>query len=166
LCTVVQRHGGWVERFTGDGICATFGAMQACDEHAERACHAALALRTQTEIASAALRSRRDVGLTVRIGINTGEVAFGIIGEGPTSQFATLGHDVGLAQRMESLATPGSILLTERVAARVRSGFVLRPLGGVTVKGSTDRLRAFELVTARSRTVSAVASRVRVAPAT
>ena len=107
LCDGVHRFEGTVDKFTGDGIMALFGAPVAHEDHAQRACWAALTL--QRELAAYATEVRRAEGLSfsVRMGINSGEVVVGQIGEDLRVEYTAVGHTVGLAQRMESLAEPG-----------------------------------------------------------
>jgi class 3 adenylate cyclase/tetratricopeptide (TPR) repeat protein len=131
----VVRFGGTVDKFTGDGIMAIFGAPRSYEDHARRACAAALALRAATT----------ELGLAVRLGLNSGEAVVGGIGDEGQLEYTALGHTVGLAQRMESLAEPGTAFLTESTARLVRSHFSLRDLGFVAVKGSSEPMRAWAL---------------------
>jgi class 3 adenylate cyclase len=97
---VVRRYGGTVDKFTGDGIMAVFGAPVALEDHAFRACLAALEIQ------------RSDGGaLQLRVGLNSGEVVAGEIGSGPGS-YTAIGEQVGMAQRMESVAPPGGVMLS------------------------------------------------------
>ena len=107
LCSGVHRFEGTVDKFTGDGIMALFGAPIGHEDHAQRACYAALHL--QRELASYAAEMRRTEGLnlSVRMGLNSGEVVVGAIGEDLAMAYTAVGHTVGLAQRMEQLAAAG-----------------------------------------------------------
>ena len=107
LCEGVHRFEGTVDKFTGDGIMALFGAPIAHEDHARRACYAALHL--QRELAGYAAELRRSEGLSfsVRMGLNSGEVVVGAIGEDLAMAYTAVGHTVGLAQRMEQLADAG-----------------------------------------------------------
>src|SRR5690349_12001600 len=100
LCDGVHRLEGTVDKFTGDGIMALFGAPIAHEDHAQRACFAALHL--QKELANYATELRRERGLSfsVRMGINSGEVVVGMIGDDLDMTYTAIGHTVGLAQRM------------------------------------------------------------------
>jgi adenylate cyclase len=138
----VVRFGGTVDKFTGDGIMALFGAPVSQEDHARRACAAALALRGATA----------GLGLAVRLGLNSGEVVVGGIGDEGRPEYTALGHTVGLAQRMEALAESGTALVTEHTARLVRGHFALRELGPVAVKGSSEPVRAFVLEAAVRRT--------------
>ncbi|MGQ0465271.1 MAG: adenylate/guanylate cyclase domain-containing protein [Sporichthyaceae bacterium] len=135
----VETFGGTVDKFTGDGIMAVFGAPVAQEDHARRAGHAALRLVEQARAYSLTLRQ----GLTVavRVGLNSGEVVAGSVGE----TFTALGHAVGLAQRMETNAAPDSVCVSARTAAILDAGFALTDLGPVEVKGASQPIRAFRL---------------------
>ena len=142
----VHRFEGTVNQYTGDGIMALFGAPIAHEDHAQRACYAALHLQR----AAPALRGRdasreRGLNFSVRMGLNSGEVVVGKIGDDLRMDYTAQGHTVGLAARMEQIADPGKALLTGRTAKLV-SGYVqLRDLGETRIKGLSDPLRVFEL---------------------
>ncbi len=104
--TVVQRYGGTVDKFTGDGIMAVFGAPVALEDHAFRACLAALGLQEAAQRLAIDVRDRDDVDLRLRVGLNSGQVIAGEIGSGPLG-YTAIGEQVGLAQRMESVAPDG-----------------------------------------------------------
>jgi len=112
----VERFEGFVDKFTGDGIMALFGAPIAHEDHAQRACYAALYLRDSLKKYAAELKRNRDIRFAVRIGINSGEVVVGRIGDDLRMDYTAQGHIVGLAQRMEQLADPGTIYLAEATA--------------------------------------------------
>ena len=115
---VVQRYQGIVDKFTGDGLMALFGAPVALEDHALRACISALEIQSVTkELASEVLR-RDGVGLQIRVGLNSGEVVAGEIRSGP-GQYTAVGHPVGIAQRMQAAAPPGGILCSLSTARLV-----------------------------------------------
>jgi class 3 adenylate cyclase/tetratricopeptide (TPR) repeat protein len=145
LCDGVHRFEGTVDKFTGDGIMALFGAPIAHEDHAQRACYAALHL--QGELAEYAGELRRSQGLnfSVRMGLNSGEVVVGSVGEDLRLDYTAVGHTVGLAQRMETLAEPGKVYLTDHTASLVSGFFRLEDLGEFDVKGSREALRVYEL---------------------
>jgi class 3 adenylate cyclase len=152
LAAAVEEFEGTVDKFTGDGIMAVFGAPVAQEDHAQRACYAAL--RMLEEVAEYAAELRRDPGLnfSTRIGINSGEVVAGTLGAG--SDWTAIGHPVGLAQRMEALAEPGRAYLTESTAALVEGYLELNDLGEFAIKGASRPVRVHELAgigSARSR---------------
>src|SRR2546430_1194225 len=140
----IHRFEGTVNQFTGDGVMALFGAPIAHEDHARRACHAALHLVDELRRFTGALRAR-GLEFSVRMGLNSGEVVVGKIGDDLRMDYTAQGHTVGLAQRMEQLAEPGRAYLTEHTAALVRGYFRLRDLGAFTVKGVRAPVRAHEL---------------------
>src|SRR4051812_20349056 len=103
----VRRFEGTVDKFTGDGIMALFGAPIAHEDHAPRACFAALHIGELVSEYATELRRARGFNFSVRIGINSGEVIAGAIGEEGKPEYTAVGYTVGLAQRMEALAEPG-----------------------------------------------------------
>ena len=138
LAEGVRKYGGTVDKFTGDGIMALFGAPVAQEDHARRACHAAWHLTKAIESYSEELRRTQNVRLDVRLGLNSGEVVVGRVGDDMTLDPTALGHTVGLAQRMEALAEPGKAYLTAQTARLVDGWFGLRDVGPTQVKGSRD----------------------------
>jgi class 3 adenylate cyclase/tetratricopeptide (TPR) repeat protein len=145
LAEGVHRFEGTVDKFTGDGIMALFGAPLAQEDHAQRACYAALHLRDRVSEFASDLRRSDGLSMSLRIGLNSGEVIVGTIGEDLELDYTAVGHTVGLAQRMESLAEPGKVFLTEHTAALVRGWFDFTELGRFDIKGVPDRLDVFEL---------------------
>jgi class 3 adenylate cyclase len=99
---VVRQYGGTMEKFTGDGLMALFGAPVALEDHAIRACLAALAIQEETNRLAAEVQRRDGVDLRLRVGLNSGRVVAGEIGPGVWG-YAAIGEQVGLAQRMESV---------------------------------------------------------------
>lgn len=153
LADTVTRFEGTVDKFTGDGIMAIFGAPVAHEDHARRACYAALQMLDDVAEYAAELRRERGLNFSTRIGINSGEVVAGAIGE-DSGSYTAIGHTVGLAQRMEALAEPGRAYLTEHAAALARGFLDLRDLGEFEIKGASRPVRVFELAgvgEARSR---------------
>jgi class 3 adenylate cyclase/tetratricopeptide (TPR) repeat protein len=153
LAETVTRFEGTVDKFTGDGIMAIFGAPIAHEDHARRACYAALQMLDDVAEYAAELRRAKGLNFSTRIGINSGEVITGAIGEGGGA-YTAIGHTVGLAQRMEALAEPGKAYLTENTAELARGFLDLRDLGEFEIKGASRPVEVFELVgvgQARSR---------------
>nr|MDP9277442.1 AAA family ATPase [Actinomycetota bacterium] len=150
----VRRFEGTVDKFTGDGIMALFGAPIAHEDHAARACFAALHIRKLVSEYAGELRRAKGLNFSVRIGINSGEVVAGTIGEDDEPEYTAVGHTVGLAQRMEALAEPGKAYLTEHAAKLAHGYLQLEDLGEFEVKGASRPIRVFELIgagSARSR---------------
>ena len=144
LAEGVRRFGGTVDKFTGDGIMALFGAPIAQEDHARRACHAAWQLTSAVAAYAEQLRLQ-NVDLHVRLGLNSGEVVVDRVGGDLRLDPTALGHTVGLAQRMETLAEPGRVYLSEHTARLVQGWFRLADLGPVAVKGVREALRVFVL---------------------
>jgi adenylate cyclase len=131
---VVSRYGGTVDKFTGDGIMAVFGAPVSLEDHAFRACLAALEIqRTVGEL------------LELRIGLNSGQVIAGEIGS-VAGSYTTIGAQVGLAQRMESVAPPGGVMLSESTARLVEQIAVLGKPELVHIKGAQEPVPAQQLL--------------------
>jgi class 3 adenylate cyclase/tetratricopeptide (TPR) repeat protein len=145
LAEGVHRFEGTVNQFTGDGIMALFGAPLAHEDHARRACYAALHLRDQLRGYAEELKRTAGLRFSVRMGLNSGEVVVGKIGDDLRMDYTAQGHTVGLAQRMEQLADPGTAYLTEHTAALVDGFFQLRDLGGFQVKGVREQLHVYQL---------------------
>jgi class 3 adenylate cyclase/tetratricopeptide (TPR) repeat protein len=145
LAEGVHRFEGTVVQFTGDGVMALFGAPLAHEDHAQRACWAALHLAEELRRYAQQLRREGGLDFAVRLGLNSGEVVVGKIGDDLRMDYTAQGHTVGLAQRMEQLAETGRIYLTEHTAALVSGLFRLEDLGHFTVKGASERLRVYEL---------------------
>jgi adenylate cyclase len=145
LCEGVHRFDGTVDKFTGDGIMALFGAPVAHEDHAQRACYSALHLQDELAAYSADLRREKGLNFSIRMGINSGEVVVGGIGDDLEMEYTAIGHTVGLAQRMESLAEPGKIYLTRYTAALVAGYLALNELGEFQVKGVSHPLDVHEL---------------------
>ncbi len=141
----VHRFEGTVNQYTGDGIMALFGAPIAHEDHAQRACYAALRLRDELRRYGDELRVSRGLSLSCRIGLNSGEVVVGKIGDDLRMDYTAQGHTVNLAARMEGLAEPGKVFLTGETGKLVGDYFTLRSLGDTEVKGAAAPLAIFEL---------------------
>ena len=132
--TVVQRYGGTVDKFTGDGIMAVFGAPVALEDHALRACLAALGVQEGGKRLAADVRDRDGVDLHLRVGLNSGEVIAGEIGSGPFG-YTAIGEQVGMAQRMESAAPADGVVLSASTARLVDGTAVLGEEELIQIKG-------------------------------
>ena len=142
---VVQRYGGGSVEYTGDGLMALFGAPIALEDHAFRACLAALAIQEEANRLAADVRRRDDVALRLRVGLNSGRVIAGEIGSGSLGYAAT-GEPVGYAQRMESVAPPGGVMLSESTARLVEHTVMLAEPEWVRIKGADEPVCARRLV--------------------
>jgi class 3 adenylate cyclase len=141
----VHRFEGTVNQYTGDGIMALFGAPITHEDHAQRACWAGLHLQESLRAYADELRRTRGLNFSVRLGLNSGDVVVGQIGDDLRMDYTAQGHTVGLAQRTEQLAEAGRAYLTEHTAALVRDYFRLRDLGAFTLKGVRHPVHIHEL---------------------
>ena len=133
--TVVQRYGGTVDKFTGDGIMAVFGAPIALEDHALRACRAALDIQKNVHSLEEEVEHRDHVALQLRVGLNSGGVITGEIGTGPLS-YTAVGEQVGMAERMEAVAPPGGVMVSESTARLVENVAILGDPELVHIKGT------------------------------
>jgi class 3 adenylate cyclase len=147
---VVQRFGGTVDKFTGDGIMAIFGAPMALEDHAIRACLAALGVQEEAKRLAVELRERDDIHLQLRVGLNSGQVIAGEIGAGPFG-YTAFGEQVGMAQRMESVAPPGGVMLSASTARLVDGAAALGECELVQIKGVDAPVPAQRLLAMRER---------------
>lgn len=148
MSDAVHASGGRVRAFTGDGILAVFGRPGLGDDHAQRACEAALAVREAIRGPAAELRRDHGLELSIRIGINSGELITGTIGTGYRRCCSVTGYAVALAKRMEALAEPDSICLSENTTGLLGAAVEIRSLGAHEVKGAPKPVRVFQLVPA------------------
>ncbi len=142
---VVTRYGGTVDKFTGDGIMAIFGAPVALEDHAFRACLAALDLQKEAEQLAVEIEHHDGLPFRLRVGLNSGQVITGDITSSPTS-YTAVGEQVGLAQRMESVAPPGGVMLSESTANLVEETVELGDPERVHVKGAQAPVPARRLL--------------------
>jgi class 3 adenylate cyclase len=146
----VYRFEGIVTQLSGDGVMALFGAPIAHEDAPQRAVWAGIAIRDALAHFNAQLEAERGISLPARIGINTGPVVVGTVGNDLKMDYTAIGDTTNLASRLESLARPGTILISEPTARMVRGFFVLNEVGPLTVKGKSEPVVAFEGVAARS----------------
>ena len=160
MMEAVHRFEGTVNQVLGDGIMALFGAPIAHEDHALRACYAALALQTAIRPYAEEVRRAQGMVLQLRVGLNSGEVVVRAIGNDLHMDYSAVGQHTHLAARMEQLATPGTILLTAATWRLVEGLVRVQALGAVPVKGLTAPVEAFELVgvTALRRRLQAAAA--------
>jgi class 3 adenylate cyclase/tetratricopeptide (TPR) repeat protein len=141
----VHRFEGTVNQYTGDGIMALFGAPIAHEDHAQRACYAALRLAQDLRGYANELRLRQGLSFSVRMGLNSGEVVVGKIGDDLRMDYTARGHTVGLAARMEQLAEPGKVYLTEHTGTLVSGYFELENLGQFDIPGARESAGVYAL---------------------
>jgi class 3 adenylate cyclase/predicted ATPase len=149
MMDAVHRYEGTVNQVMGDGIMALFGAPIAHEDHAVRACYAALHMQETVKHYAIDVQRTHGVPLHIRVGLNTGEVVVRAIGSDLHMDYTAVGQTTHLAARMEQMALPGSILITAEVL-RVAEGYVrVQPLGPVPVKGLRDPITVYEVVGAQ-----------------
>ena len=154
---VVKRYGGTVDKFTGDGIMAVFGAPVALEDHAVRACLAALGVQEEAKRLADDIHNRDGIDLWVRVGLNSGQVIAGEIGSGSFG-YTTIGEQVGMAQRMESVAPPGGVMLSASTARLVEGAATLSDPELVQIKGAEEPVPARRLLSVSDRDRSVAAS--------
>jgi class 3 adenylate cyclase len=161
MMEAVHRYEGTVSNLMGDGIMALFGAPLAHEDHAVRACYAALRMQEAVKRYAEGVRRTEGVPIQIRVGLNSGEVVVGAIGNDLKMDYTAIGQTVHLASRMEQMATPGSILMTAD-ALQLAEGYVrVKPLGRAAVKGMSAPVEVYEVTgagAARTR-LQAAASR-------
>src|SRR5712691_10428136 len=150
LMAAVHRYEGTVNQVMGDGIMALFGAPLAHEDHAVRACYAALAMQEALRRYSAEVRRTHGVEVQIRVGLNSGEVVVRAIGNDLHMDYSAIGQTTNLAARMEQLAAPGSILLTTATLRLAEEMVQVKPLGPTPVRGLRQPLEVFELMGAGS----------------
>src|SRR5215471_19212014 len=146
MVDAVHRFEGTVNRVHGDGIMALFGAPLAHEDHAVRACYAALALQEAIKRYAERVRREHGVLLQARMGLNSGEVVIREIGSDLHVEYDAVGLTTHLAARMEQLAAPGTVQLAPATLALVEGYVQVRSLGPVPVKGLTAPIEVFELL--------------------
>ncbi len=147
---VVKRYSGTVDKFTGDGIMALFGAPMAMEDHAVRACLTALGIQEEANLLAVEVHARDGVNLRLRVGLNSGQVIAGEIGSGPFG-YTAVGEQVGLAQRMESAAPAGGVMLSASTARLVEGIATLGESQHVRIKGADQPVPARQLLSIGER---------------
>ena len=160
MMEAVHRYEGTVNQVMGDGIMALFGAPLAHEDHAVRACYAALRMQEAVARHAETVRTEHGVRVRIRVGLNSGEVVVRAIGSDLRMDYTAVGQTTHLAARMEQLADPGTTLLTAETLG-LAEGFVqVTPLGPMAVKGLPGSVEVYELAG-----ISTVGSRLQAAAA-
>jgi class 3 adenylate cyclase/tetratricopeptide (TPR) repeat protein len=146
----VHRFEGTINQYTGDGVMALFGAPIAHEDSPRRAVHAALGIQRAIRDVAQALQAERGLSLEMRIGINTGLVVVGKIGDDLRMDYTAVGDTTNLAARLQQMAQPGSVVISAATHQHVAGFFDTRDLGERPVKGRAPVL-AFEVLRPRSR---------------
>src|SRR3989475_4444829 len=160
MMEAIHRYEGTVNQVMGDGIMALFGAPVSHEDHAVRACHAALRMQETVGWYADELRRSQGIDVQIRVGLNSGEVVVRAIDSDLHMDYSAIGQTTHLAARMEQLARPGTALMTKDTL-RLAEGYIeVRPLGPVPVRGLAETIEVFEIVRAgavRSRLQAAAA---------
>src|SRR5947207_1163027 len=147
MMEAVHRYEGYVAQSTGDGIFAFFGAPIAHEDHTQRALYAALRMQEEIKRYADELRREKGVVIEARVGLNTGEVVVRSIRKDDLhTDYVPIGHSTGLAARMENLATPGSILVSEHTHKLIDGYFECKSLGAAQVKGVSEPIKIYEVL--------------------
>ncbi|PWT82816.1 MAG: hypothetical protein C5B58_07570, partial [Acidobacteria bacterium] len=147
MIDAVHRYEGHVAQSTGDGIFALFGAPVAHEDHPQRALHAARRMQEDLKRYADRLRERGQPPLSVRVGVNSGEVVVRSIQTSDThTEYTPIGHSISLAARLQTLAAPGSVVVGESVQKFVEGYFQLKALGASRIKGVSEPVNVYEVI--------------------
>ncbi len=147
MMDAVHRYEGYVAQSTGDGIFAFFGAPIAHEDHPQRALYAALLMQEEMSRYAEKLRLEKGTNIEIRVGVNTGEVVLRAIRKDDLhTDYTPVGHSTSLASRMESLATGGSIVVSEHTYKLIEGYFQCKPLGAAQVKGVSEPVQIYEVL--------------------
>src|SRR5262249_4327804 len=145
MMEAVHRYEGTVNQVMGDGVMALFGAPVAHEDHAVRACYAALRMQESVKEYAKAARHAHGASVQIRVGLNSGDVIVRAIGSDLRMDYTAVGQTTHLAARMEQLAAPGTIVVTPSTRARVEGLVAVTSLGPVPIKGLPEPLEVFEV---------------------
>ena len=147
MMNAVYRYEGYVAQALGDGIFAFFGAPIAREDHARRALYAALSMQEQMKAYGTRLMQEHGLpAMQIRVGINTGEVVVrSIATDEQRADYVPVGHSTGLAARIENVAAPGSVVVSEATHRLTEGYFEFRSLGSIPLKGVTNNVKLFEV---------------------
>jgi class 3 adenylate cyclase len=147
MIEAVRRYDGYVVQSTGDGIFALFGAPVAHEDHPQRALHTAIRMQEEMRRFAERLRAEKGINLQVRVGANVGEVVVrSIQTDERHAEYTPIGHSTSLASRLQTLANPGSIAISERLGRLVEGYFKLKALGPARIKGSRELVNVYEVI--------------------
>src|SRR6056297_3473540 len=146
LMDEIHKYEGTINQFTGDGVMALFGAPVAHEDHAQRACHAALAIQKGISAYGETIKKNYGSGFEIRIGLNTGPVIVGAIGDDLRMDYTAVGDTANMASRMESLAEAGTVLTSANTHKTALDFFHFEPLGEIRIKGKEAPQQAFKLI--------------------
>jgi len=150
----VHHYEGTIDKFTGDGVMALFGAPIAQEDHPFRAASAALGIQRSLKEYGEELKNDRGIDLKMRIGINTGLVVVGSIGNDLSMDYTAMGDTINLASRLETLAEPGTILISENTYRLIKDKFNTKSRGKLQVKGKKSPIKAYRVLSSASSTAA------------
>jgi class 3 adenylate cyclase/tetratricopeptide (TPR) repeat protein len=148
LMDEIHKYEGTINQFTGDGVMALFGAPVAHEDHAQRACYAALSIQKAMGEYGDKIGKDTGVEFRMRVGLNSGPVIVGAIGDDLRMDYTAVGDTTNLGSRMEGMARPGAVLVSGNTHRLVREFFEFESLGKIEVKGKKEPQEAFELIKA------------------
>src|SRR5437879_773781 len=154
LVRPIQRYEGTVEKYMGDAVMAVFGAPISHEDDAERTVRAAVEMQRALTLLNDWLEREHGLRLALRVGISSGEVVSGLLASDVQPAYTVVGDTVNTAQRLESIATPGEIVVgptTYRLAGRA---FDFEPLGAMTLKGKAQTVKAYRVVRPKDESVA------------
>ena len=146
LMDEIHRYEGTINQFTGDGVMALFGAPVAHEDHALRACHAALSIQKALAEYAEKIAKEYRVSFAMRIGVNSGPVIVGAIGDDLRMDYTAVGDTTNLAARMQNAAKPGMVLLSDHTRRLIKEYFDIKPIGKLALKGKEAPQEAFALI--------------------
>ncbi|MBT4643287.1 MAG: AAA family ATPase [Deltaproteobacteria bacterium] len=146
LMDEIHRYEGTINQFTGDGVMALFGAPLAHEDHVQRACHAALSVQKISAAYGEKVKHDHNVDFKMRIGLNSGPVVVGSIGNDLRMDYTAIGDTVNLASRMEGTADAGNIRVTAHTYRLAQYFFKFKPLGKIQIKGKEAFQEAYQLL--------------------
>lgn len=146
LMDEIHKFEGTINQFTGDGVMALFGAPVAHEDHAQRACKAALAIQGAVVEYGKKIIENFRIEFNMRIGLNSGPVVVGAIGDDLRMDYTAVGDTTNLAMRMESMTEPGNIQISENTYRLIKAYFDCEDLGSVSVKGKEEPQRTYKLI--------------------
>ncbi|MFC1896611.1 adenylate/guanylate cyclase domain-containing protein [Thermodesulfobacteriota bacterium] len=146
LMDEIHKYEGTINQFTGDGVMSLFGAPVAHEDHAQRACYAALAIQRAVGEYGEKIQKGYGVEFKMRVGLNSGQVMVGSIGDDLRMDYTAVGDTTNLAARMETMVEPGSVLVTGSTQRLAREFFEFESQGELTVKGKDKPVEAYRLI--------------------
>jgi adenylate cyclase len=150
LIACVHRYGGLVDKFTGDGLMAVFGAPVAHENNAEMAVRAALDMQRAADEFTPIAKAQLGAPLEIRIGVHSGPAIAGILGTAEQAAYTVIGDTVNIAARVESLATPGNILVSEQVHTRTQPFFEFQTMEATFIKGIDQPVVTYQIIGRRT----------------